>query len=55
MHATRLELELDTIWGALQSYRENCIPEYDSDYDEEWESVLNAMDYIIKQLDKVKQ
>jgi hypothetical protein len=30
-----VESMMETIWLALEGYRENCIPEGDPDYDEE--------------------
>ncbi len=34
---------LDTIWDALQGYREDCIPEGDEMYDEQWDDICTAM------------
>lgn len=34
---------MNTIWNALHGYREDCIPEHDPMYDEEWDSICNAM------------
>lgn len=40
----------DTIWNTLFDYRENCIPEHDSTYDEQWNVICLAMSYIEKGL-----
>jgi hypothetical protein len=36
----------DLVWQAIEGYRENCIPESDSLYDEEYEQICEAMKQI---------
>ena len=36
--------QIDTIWNALHSHRETCIPEGTPEYDEEWNDICSAMD-----------
>jgi hypothetical protein len=47
-----LESILETIWLALEGYRENCIPEGDEQYDEEWGDICTAMAWIKEDLEK---
>lgn len=47
-----LDSILETIWIALEGYRENCIPEGNSDYDEEWGEICTAMAWIEEDLKK---
>lgn len=42
LHKTPAQ-NMNTIWNALHGYREDCIPEHDPMYDEEWESICEAM------------
>jgi hypothetical protein len=44
------EKNLETVWAALESYRENCIPEGDEAYDAEWEDITHAMALIREEL-----
>jgi hypothetical protein len=37
---------LETIWDALAGYRENCIPEGSTEYDDEWNEICTAMAWI---------
>jgi hypothetical protein len=41
---------IDTIWQALCAYREDCIPEGDEAYDEEWDNICTAMAVIQEDL-----
>lgn len=41
---------IKTIWLALEGYRENCIPEGDETYDEEWNDICTAMAVITEDL-----
>lgn len=41
---------IDTIWRALHAYREDCIPEGDEAYDEEWSDICTAMAVIQEDL-----
>ena len=41
---------LDAIWGALAGYREDCIPEGEEAYDEEWSDICTAMAWIAEEL-----
>ena len=43
---------LDTIWHALECYREDCIPEGEERYDEEWNDIFIAMTRITRDLQK---
>ena len=38
-----VESDLDTIWEALHSHRETCIPEGVPEYDAQWETICEAM------------
>lgn len=42
--------QIDIIWDALHAYRENCIPESDPSYNEEWEDICLAMAVIQEDL-----
>ena len=37
---------LEFIWDKLHGYREDCIPESNPDYDEEWDDICTAMSWI---------
>lgn len=37
---------IDIIWNALHAYREDCIPESDSTYDDQWSDICTAMAWI---------
>lgn len=37
---------LETIWSALHGYRQDCIPEGDPAYDDEWGDITTAMAWI---------
>ena len=50
LHAHDTESWLDTIWSALHAYREDCIPEGNEDYDDEWSDICTAMAWIEEQL-----
>ena len=39
-----------TIWEALEGYRENCIPEGNIDYDNQWGDICTAMAWIEEDL-----
>jgi hypothetical protein len=47
-----LDSILETIWHGLEGYRENCIPEGDKNYDEEWGEICTAMAWIKEDLEK---
>jgi hypothetical protein len=49
MHDIREQINI--IWDALHAYRENCIPESDPSYNEEWEDICLAMAVIQEDLD----
>ena len=34
------------VWEALHSYREQCLPEDQEKYDEEWDDITAAMSWI---------
>jgi hypothetical protein len=47
LHAHDPETWLEIIWNALQSHRENSIPEgLDVAYDEEWGDICTAMAWV---------
>jgi len=41
---------LDTIWNAIHSYRETCIPERHSRNDAEWDDITSAMAFLTEDL-----
>tara|TARA_A100001515_G_C4447013_1_gene168920 strand:+ start:96 stop:428 length:333 start_codon:yes stop_codon:yes gene_type:complete len=43
--------DIKVIWDALHAYREDCIPEGDSMYDEQWNEICTAMANIQETLD----
>ena len=45
-----MESILNTIWLALEGYRENCIPEGQAEYDEQWSDICTAMAWIQEDL-----
>ena len=46
------EAILETIWKALEGYRENCIPEgLEPHYDEEWSDICTAMAWVTEDLE----
>jgi len=45
---------LETIWQALEGYRENCIPEGDSQYDEQWSDICTAMAWITEDIENAQ-
>ena len=46
---------IKTVWLALEGYRENCIPEGDADYDEEWSDICTAMAVIQEDLNQMEE
>lgn len=38
--------EFKTVWDALHGFREDCIPEGDPMYDEQWDDICHAMAVI---------
>ena len=42
--------QLDLIWDALESYRENIIPEGDKSHDDAWSDICTAMWWITEDL-----
>ena len=54
---TRNDLDsiIDTIWQALEGYRENCIPEGQTEYDNEWSDICTAMAWIQEDLYKQEE
>lgn len=41
-----LEGCIKDVWDALSDYRENCIPEGEENYDEQWNDICFAMEHI---------
>lgn len=46
LHAHDPASWLSTVWDALQGYREDCIPEHDPTYEEEWSDICSAITWI---------
>jgi len=42
--------ELDVIWNALFCYRDECIPEGEPEYDDEWGDICHIMAKITENL-----
>jgi len=42
---------LETVWDALHSHRENCIPEGVDNNDDEWSDICTAMAWIEENLE----
>jgi hypothetical protein len=43
--------ELNIIWAALEAFREDCIPEGDSNYDRQWNDICTAMALLTEELE----
>lgn len=48
MHDTKQQL--NTVWDALEAYRENLIPEGDDQFDQIWDDICTAMAFIQENL-----
>lgn len=46
LKANDINSAIDTIWNALHAYREDCIPESDPTYDDQWSDICTAMAWI---------
>tara|TARA_B100000780_G_C21007919_1_gene403501 strand:- start:698 stop:901 length:204 start_codon:yes stop_codon:yes gene_type:complete len=53
LHALDPNSWLETVWHALHAYREDCIPESDETYDDEWSDICTAMHWIDEALKEV--
>lgn len=42
-----LKSKFETVWYALHCFREDCIPEGDPMYDEQWDEICQAMAVIM--------
>jgi len=42
--------QLNTVWDALEAYREDLIPEGDEQFDEIWDDICTAMAFIQENL-----
>jgi hypothetical protein len=42
----------ETIWDALHGYREDCIPEGDEAYDDQWSDICTAMAWLREEFDE---
>ncbi len=42
---------IETIWTALEAFREDCIPEGNTAYDDQWNDLCDAMAWIREGLD----
>ena len=51
----KMEDSLQIIWDVLHSYREDCIPEGDLFYDEQWDQICTAMAHIHEALNERTQ
>jgi len=53
---TRNDLDaiLKTIWQALESHRENCIPEGIDNNDKQWSDICTAMAWITEDLEAIE-
>jgi hypothetical protein len=45
-----LDDAMKVIWNALHGFREDCIPEGDIHYDEQWDEICTAMANITERL-----
>jgi hypothetical protein len=52
VRSNHIDSMLEAIWQGLEGYRENCIPEGDVQYDEEWGDICTAMAWITEDLRK---
>ena len=43
----KITKEFKTVWDALYGFREDCIPEGDPMYDEQWDDICRAMGVIM--------
>ena len=41
----------ETIWDALHGYREDCIPEGDEAYDDQWSDICTAMAWLREEVE----
>lgn len=46
LHSNDPESWLETVWAALHAYREDCIPESDPTYNDQWNDITTAMAWI---------
>jgi hypothetical protein len=46
MNSSVNNIDLNIIWNALHSYREDCIPEGEPTYDREWDEICTQMAWI---------
>jgi hypothetical protein len=51
LKANDLDSILDTVWNALHSHRETCIPEGAPEYDAQWSDICTAMAWITEDLE----
>ena len=45
--------ELNTIWQALEGYRENCISEGEPNNDRQWDEICTAMALLTEDLENI--
>ncbi len=50
LHAHDAESWLETVWQALHSFREDCIPEGEKVYDDQWSDICSAMAWIREEM-----
>jgi hypothetical protein len=55
LRANDIRSAIDTIWQALEAYREDCIPESDPTYDEQWSDICTAMAWIQEDLNVMEK
>jgi len=51
LHAYDPQSWLETVWLALEGYREDCIPEGEQSYDQQWNDLCTAMEWIREELE----
>ena len=55
LKANDIRSAIDTIWDALHAYREDCIPESDPMYDDQWSDICTAMAWIQEDLNAMEE
>lgn len=48
--ASNRESWVQTVWGALHGFRQNCIPEGDLMFDAQWDDICTAMAWISEEI-----
>ena len=50
LHAHNPHSWFEPVWDALHGFRENCIPEGDPNYDDQWGDICTAMAWITEEI-----